>query len=353
MRTALFLLLATLPAAARDDDDDETFAIPPRLVTMDMPNSTLGKVAPALGRAGTAFTFPAEDAGQTCDGIFNKKPFWFALEAVASQTGHRITLGDGGRRIALEPRGKAYEVSSVHGAFRIVARQVVGKFQLDTGTTTHDVQLDVHWEPRIAVFRLDSEPKIDKATDDKNRPLAVAASGSKSQPTGCLHSTHIRINGITRESKRIGTLAGSFTVTASETLLPFEFADLTKGKTAVELEPKSKVKATLKSVEQDEGVWEFRLVLDYPDDIPKFESFESWTHFNSLKLVAPDSKSFSPNDSEVLTQGSRITAVYRFKENAKNGLVNPAAKGWKLNWDVASPPIEFNVPFELKDIPLP
>jgi hypothetical protein len=55
----------------------------------------------------------------------------------------------------------------------------------------------------------------------------------------------------------------------------------------------------------------------------------------------------------VLTQGSKVTATYRFKEDAKRGLVNPATKDWKLIYEVPSPPIEFTVPFELKDIPLP
>ena len=99
-------------------------------------------------------------SGETCDGIFNGKPFWFALEMVASQTGNRIALGDNGRRIALEPRGKSIEISSVHGAFRTVAKQVVGRFPLETGMASHEVQLDVHWEPRFPVFRLDSSPKI-------------------------------------------------------------------------------------------------------------------------------------------------------------------------------------------------
>jgi hypothetical protein len=349
MRVPVILLLAFTPVLLADDDD-ETFAIPPRLVTTDLPNSTLGKVAPAVGKSGFPFTFPAEAAGQTCDGLFNKKPFWFALEMMASQTGNRIVIGDAGRKIALEPRGKAYEVSSVHGAFRIVAKQVVGRFQLETGTVSHDVQLDVHWEPRFPVFRLDSSPKIETATDDRGTKLAVVASGSKSQPAGYLHATNVRINGITRESKRIASLNGNFTITASEKMLTFECADLTKGKSAVDLPKQGGVSAALKSVVKDDDTWEFRLELDYPPKLPSFESFETWTHMNRLRLLGPGGKSFAPDDSEVLTQGSKITATYRFKE--KPGLVNPTTN-WKLIYEAPSPPLEFSVPFELKDIPLP
>lgn len=349
----VFPLYAFIPCLVANDDDEEKFAIAPRTVKMDMPNSTLGKVAPAVAKAGFPFTFPPDAAGQTCDGIFNQKPFWFALEAIASQTGNRIALRENGRVIALEPRGKAYEVSSVHGAFRVMVQQVVGRFQLDSGTTSHDIQMDVHWEPRFPVFRIDSSPKITKATDDKGTALMAPAAGSRSQPSGYLHPATVRLSGITRESKRIASLDGSFTITASASMLAFVFADLTKGKTAVESPTKSKVAASLKSVEKDEQTWEFRIELDYPANLPKFESFESWTHENRLRLLGPDKKAFTPDDSEVLTQGSKITAVYRFKEDPKRGLVNPASKGWNLVYEVPSPPQEFAVPFELKDIPLP
>lgn len=349
MRLALLPFLFAAPILLADDDE-EKFAIPPRLVKTDLPNSTLGKVAPAVGKAGFPFTFPAEAAGQTCDGVFNDKPFWFALEMIASQTGNRIAIGDGGRKIALEPRGKAYEVSSVHGPFRIVAKQVVGRLQLESGTVSHDVLLDVHWEPRFPVFRLDSSPKIDAITDDRGVKLDAASGGSKSQPTGYLHSTSVRINGITRDSKRLADIRGNFTITASPNMLAFECADLTKGKSAVDLPKQGGVSAVLKSVEKDEDTWEYRLELDYPPNLPKFESFESWTHLNRLRLIDAGGKSFAPDDSEVLTQGSKITATYRFKE--KPGLMNPT-KGWKLSYEAPAPPIEFAVPFELKDIPLP
>ncbi|HEY3787722.1 MAG TPA: hypothetical protein VGL71_02655, partial [Urbifossiella sp.] len=64
-------------------------------------------------------------------------------------------------------------------------------------------------------------------------------------------------------------------------------------------------------------------------------------------------KSFTSNDFEVQVFGSKVIAIYRFKEDAKRGLVNPASKDWKLVYEAPSPPLEFTVPFELKDIPLP
>jgi hypothetical protein len=358
-RSVTFTLLFGVSLAALAADDEEKFAIPPRAVKMEMTNSTLGKVAPELARkTGIPFGFPKDSAGQTCDGVFNEKPFWFALEMIADQTGNRIVLGDRGRKIALEPRGRSYEVSSVHGAFRVVARQVVGRVLLDSGSTVHEVQLDIHWEPRLPVFRIDSVPRVTKAVDDRGTVLTAQHTGSLSQPTGSLHSSIVRLDGLTRSAKRIAAIDGKFSVTASESMLAYRFEDLTKGKADVsplneKKREKNPVIATLKRVEKDEKTWEFELELVYPSNIPKFESFESWTHENRVRLESPAGNTFSADDHEILTQGSRVLSTYRFKEDPKKGLVRPAAAGWKLVYEAPSPPVEFTVPFELKDIPLP
>jgi hypothetical protein len=337
-----------------DDPEDEKFAIPPRLVKLDMTNSKLGKVAPAvIKQTGIPFTFPEKAAGETCDGVFNGKPFWFALEMMADQTGNRIVLHDSGRKIALEPRGKSREVSDVHGAFRVVAKQVVGRALLDEGVSVYEAHLDIHWEPRFPVFRIESRPRILKATDDRGTALVAQSAGTRSQPTGALHSSTTRLEGLTRESKRIALLQGQYAVTASAKMLTFKFDDLTRGKSAVALPAREKVTATLKRVEKDEKTWEFELELAYPPDLPKFESFESWTTQNRARLVGPDRKAFATDNYEVFTSGSKVTAVYRFAEDARRGLVSPASKGWALEYEAPSPPLEFAVPFELKDIPLP
>ncbi|HXD87709.1 MAG TPA: hypothetical protein VN641_14530 [Urbifossiella sp.] len=354
----LLVLAAVLTfgtAALLPADDEEKFALPPRTVTMEMAHSNLGKIAAALSKqGGIPIALPdAASAAEPCDAIFNDKPFWFALEFTASQTGNRIVLRDGGRKIALEPRGKSYEVSSVHGPFRVVAREVVGRFLLDSGSHFHELHLDIHWEPRLPVFRLDSSPRIASAVDDKGRKLSAPALSARSQPTAAIHPATVRMEGIHRDAKRIAEIAGNFTVTASDKMLAFTFDDLTKGKTPVILPAKDKVAAILKRVEKDESTWEFEIELTYPQKLPQFESFESWTTENRMRLVSPGGRPFTTTDHEIQVNGSKVTALYRFREAAKSGLTNPASKGWKLVYDAPSPPLEFTVPFELKDIPLP
>jgi hypothetical protein len=310
----------------------------PRTVSLKKSNATPDDIGKAVG-------LPVAGAG-TFAVAFDNVPFWTALE----RTGQRIVLRDNGRRISLEPLGPIREVSSVHGAFRTVAKQVTARLNLETGTSVYDVQLEAHWEPRFSVFRVDSVPTISRATDDRGTVLSASQTRVRTQPTGATHTLPVRLNGLTRDSRRVATLEGHFTVIAAEKMLAFVFADLT-AKQPVAAAPKEGVTVVLKRIEKDEKTWECEIELKYPPGGPQFESFEAdaWLSENTLRLVSPDaSKSFVPDDYEI--RGT--TLIYRFKEDAAKGLINPTAKGWSIVCETPSPLLEYRVPFTLKDIPL-
>ncbi|MBX9581263.1 MAG: hypothetical protein K2X87_13220 [Gemmataceae bacterium] len=319
-----------------------------------MTNSTLRDVVAALTKqTGLPVTYPEAAASQPCDAVFNGKPFWEALELIADQTGQRIGLKGDGRDIALVPRGKSREVSSVAGPFRVVARQVVGRYLLGEGAVTHEVRLDVHWEPRFPVFRIDSTPTVTQAADDRGTALTPQAGGSRTQPAGYAHAATVRLGGLTREAKRIGTLKGYFTVVASEKYLTFRFPDLA-AKPPVALPAQEQVTATLRRFGKDDDTWEAEIGLTYPPTIPEFESFEAWAAGNRVRLVSPDgTKLFPPESRNVTAAGRQVVGTYYFKEDRAKGLVNPAGKGWSLVVEAPTTPAEFRVPFELKDVPLP
>jgi hypothetical protein len=355
LQKALAFALVVSGAALVPAADPVPFAIPPRVVDLNMPNSTLGKVAAAVSRqTSIPVSFPPAAAGETCDGIYSGKPYWEVLEAMADQTGNRIALQDDGRRVALVPRGKSREVSSIHGAFRTVARQVVGRYLLDDGLTFHEVHLDIHWEPRFPVFRIDSQPAIAKAEDDRGTALVASSASARTQiRAAAVHAAVVRLNGIPREARKIAVLQGQFRVTASEKMLAFKFGDLT-AKTPVAAPAQEKVEAVLKGFTKDEDTWEVEIELTYPDTIPEFESFETWATGNRLRLISPDGKaSFEPASYAVNALGRKVAATYYFKEDAAKGLANPKAKGWSLVYEAPSTPLDLTVPFELKDVPLP
>ena len=353
MRTITLLglvtLASTLPAA-----DPPRPAVPPRLVNLELTDSTLKDVVAALTKqTGLPVTFPDAAGKQPCDAVFHGKPFWEALELVADQTGLRVELRDDGRAVTLVPRGKSREVSSVAGAFRVVTRQVVGRYLLDEGATAYEVRLDLHWEPRFPVFRVDSTPTVTRAADDRGAALTPQPAVSRAQPTGAVHAATVRLGGLTREAKRVGLLKGEFTVVASEKYLTFRFGNLA-AKSPADLPAQEQVTAALRRFANDEGTWEAEVVLTYPPTIPEFESFEAWAAGNRVRLVSPDgTKVFEPESRNVSAAGRTVRGVYYFKEDRAKGLTNPAGKGWSLVVEAPSTPVEFRVPFELKDVPLP
>jgi hypothetical protein len=344
-RLAAAAALAALSAAAAPPAGP---AIPPKTFTLSKPDATLATVLGELHKqTGLTVTAPGPDANASCPATFNRTPFWSAVEQVAARTGTRIALSKQGREIALVEQPGPPAPSSVDGPFRVAVRQMQTRTDFNTGKTFTEVTLDVHWEPRFPVFRIDSEPTVTAVADDRGSKLTPITAKAKTPPGGFLYTTTVRIEGVPRAATKLTKLAGTFTVTASERMLPFAF-DL-GGKPPTTPPPQEGVTAVLKRFEKVDGRWEAELELTYPPGQPQFESFESWVTENRARLVAPDkAKSLDPTDYDIPEQGRRVVAVYRFPGSA---LANP--KGWTLVYETPAPLVEFPIRFELTDIPLP
>lgn len=356
MRTRLFRLFLIAPwlipflAIPLTALQPAPISISPTTVTLKKTGATLGEVAADLTRTSgiPVSTTPAK-AQEKCAVDFSKVPFWEAIEQVNRQMGTRVVLAERGTKVILEPRGLSQEVSCVSGPFRVVAKQVIGRALLDIGTTFHEVYLEVNWEPRIPVFRIDSQPRITKAVGNRDGALTVPVITASTYPTEALTDMKIRVNGLTRESKQIAILAGEFRVTAAEKMLPFKFANLNEKLPISKTE--NGVTVTLKEIARPDNTWDVKLELQYPSDHPAFESFEEqkWLRDNRIRLVAPNgAKTSEPESEEIGVHGHRVVATYRFP-----GTMNPRAAGWALSYETPGPLMEFKVPFELKNIPIP
>jgi hypothetical protein len=346
LTTPLFVLFVTIASVATQPT---TPTIAPTPIAFQKADTTLGDVAAVLSKAsGIPISVPATESRLKCPAAFAGVPFWEALEQTAKQTGTKIVPFEKGTKVALEPRGMSREVSTTNGPFRIVAKQVVGRAMLDVGVTFHDIYLEVHWEPRVPVFRIDTQPRIVKAADDRGVGLTAATTSASGYPTEAITDMKIKVMGLTRESKQIGILAGEFRVTAAEKILTFKFDDLT-GKRPIS-KTQNEVIASVKGIAKPDKFWEVELELLYPKNHPPFESFEEqkWLRDNKLQLVSPDGKPTNPESEQIDASGRRVVAIYRFP-----GTINPLAKGWSLVYETPSPLLEFKVPFELRNIPIP
>jgi hypothetical protein len=337
MTAALLVALAAAPPA-----------VPPTRVTVP-PGRTLAAAAADIGRAtGLRLDVSAADAGAAFPPAADL-PFWAAVQQAADRTGHRIAVTRQGEQIALV-RG-AGGPASIDGAFRAAARGVTAKADYDTGRTAYEVSLDLHWEPRFPVFRVDAQPTITTATDDRGTALAAPAGGAKAAVTGYAHPATVRLDGLTRKSASIARLAGQFTVTAAPRMLAFRFADLA-AKPPVP-QQQDGVTVTLTGFDRRDDRWDLSLRLEYPEGHPAFESFESWTGRNTLRLVSPDrSRVYDPDTFDVTETGRTATAVYRFAAGGRGPNLGDR-KGWSVVYETPAPLAEFPVRFELKDLPLP
>jgi hypothetical protein len=345
LRSSL-LLCATLAAA-----EPATPPAKPTAVTYQKQNAPLGEVAAELSKSAAGVTVTAEGAAvkAKCSVAFADTPFWEAVETAAAKTQTRVAVRDGGRTVALEPLGDRHPaISSASGPFRIAGRTVTGKLLLDSGLGFHEVVLDVHWEPRMPVYRIDNAPKVTRAADDAGTPLTSGTGSARHYPAGALTDMTLRLSGLTRASKKIAVLAGEFRATVAEKMLAVPFQNLA-GKFP-ESHTVDGVKLTLKAFEKDGDTWNAELALEYPTGHPYFESFEEqkWLRDTRLRLVDPNAKPIDAASEDVNASGRTVTALYRFKVAG-----NPAGKGWSLVCETPGPLTEVTVPFELKNIPIP
>jgi hypothetical protein len=235
----------------------------------------------------------------------------------------------------------------VDGPFRIAARSVEARIDLQTQKRVYDLTLELAWEARLPVYRVDACPRIAKGQDDAGRAVTVKPIDSRNPVDGVVTMMRVPLEGLDRASKQIGILEGSFRVTAAEELLRFAFDDLTKT-SAVKQQG---VEIVLRTPAKEGAYWLLDVELHYPKGSAVFESFETyWVSRNRLTLIAPDGRSrFVAADEEI--NGNVVR--YRFKQNKAKGFAPQTLKGWNAEYDAPGVLREVPVRFELKGIMLP
>ena len=341
MRTlSIFAVLALATASATGQP------IPPTRVTDDLSKRAAELFANLDKQSNLKVKLGVLDPNESIE-AWNSPTLWQALEAYAAKSGSRLSVNGETGTITFA-KGKSRTAASLDGAFRIAASGITARADSVTGETTYALGLDVQWEPRFPVFRIDAQPRVSKAQDNLGNALTVKSASVKSGVAGYSHAADFRVEGLTRAAVKIASIAGEFTVTAAPKMLAFEFADLAKLPVTKEIDG---VKATLAKVLKRDEVWELQLNVVYPADPPGFESFESWTNRNALRLIAPNGRAVTETDNQdVVSSGRTVRAAYRYSFKSAD-LTNRA--GWKVVYESPASLVEFPVQFQLKDIPLP
>ena len=327
--------------------------IAPKVVTLTRTQAPVGEILREITtQTGLSVELVTGNPKLAIDIQFDRVPFWTALENIATKSGSRITLGNDGRRVTLTAPPILRSISAVDGPFRVVVTHVTSRTDFETGTAITEVTLDCHWEPRLPVFRIDSEPTITTVTDDRGTKLTASPNKAKVPPRGSHYTTILRIPNVPRSATKLTQLSGSFQVTAAEKMLSFRFTDLLT--VTPQTQDQSGVKVTLLPIKKVTGRWDVPLELTYPPTKIEFESYESalWLTENRLQLVNPTGQTYAPINENTRESPTKAFVTYRFLDTAK-GPPFADRKGWSILYDTPSPLVEFLVNFDLRDVTLP
>ena len=341
------ILLTVTVCPARGQKMAESGPIPARTLTYSGREMTLKSVVAELGKqSALEIDITALDPTLPIKGMFEKQEFWQVADLLAEQTNSRVVVGQQGKPVRLLPLGKLLRTPvSSDGPFRIVARDVETRLDLQTGKAVYDLTLEIAWESRLPVYRVDAQPRLTKGEGDAGRPITVKPFDARMPVSGVVTTTRVRLEGISRDSKQIKILQGTFRATAAEEMLRLSFDDVTK--------PTAKkdkgVEVALRKFEKEGSFWIADIVLHYPETSAVFESFETyWLSRNRIVLTAPDGTTkHTTDDAEI--NGNAIR--YRFKEGKAFAPAN--LKSWRLEYETPGPMREVPIQFELKGIMLP
>ncbi|MGL6095076.1 MAG: hypothetical protein ACRC7O_04650, partial [Fimbriiglobus sp.] len=189
-RISLLLIAAVVAGVAAADPPGR---ITPRTVERPIADALADAVTAVRNQSGLPVEIAADLGKTPCPAAFPAVPAWDALMRIAATTDTRIMLGDHGRRITLAKRPGPAEPASVDGPFRVAVRQIRGVADFDTGRAFTELALELHWEPRLAVFRVDAIPTISTVTDDRGSGIVAESSRAKTPTTGAAFASVVRL----------------------------------------------------------------------------------------------------------------------------------------------------------------
>ncbi len=345
MNLVLVIVVSVCPAIGQNVADAKP--LEGRQFTFNDTTATLkGTIAELAKQTGLDVDIGELDGSKKLNAAFSMTDFWVVVDRLAEATGSRVVIGRQGKPVRLAPLGDgARPPVAVSGPFRIEAREVQARLDLQSGKTIYELTLEIAWEARLPVYRLDAQPRVVKGEDDAGRAVTARPIDARTPVSGVSATMHVRLDGLTRASKQIAILQGTFNATAAEEMLRVTFADVTKPETKKD----KGVDVELKSFDKRGNYWIADMRLHYPAGGATFESFETyWSSRNRFTLIAPDGKTkYTTEDVEANGPALR----YRFKESKDFKPAN--LKGWKVDYETPGAMREAPVRFELKGIALP
>jgi hypothetical protein len=298
----------------------------------------------------------------TCDRL----PFWEALDMIARAAHARVSLYQADGNLALVARpAQAADVLPLpvtsHGPFRIAVKGVTNRLDLETGSHTCAVKLEVAWEPRLQPFLVEVGPAVilfGKDKDGKVRKETLPSRGQDAVTGRNALEVDLRVPAPHRSAGEITLVQGTFVVTAPSKMLTFTFDRLTAAKPPGPPRTQEGVTVRLTEVVKEPDRWTFEVVIDNPRGGPRFESYQSWLGNNAIWLDkgAGTRQRLLPSaaDEEILKLTATQAVVrYAFTKKGNAGVAFGEPGDWTLHYRTPGRMVEVTVPYAFKALPLP
>ncbi len=363
------LILCSAVEKGQTKDSDIPKELTARTITLQETNIPLSK---ALRELASQTGNQVEDRRREKEDVklpkldLKNATFWQALDAIAKAADTRVSLYERDGKIALLEGPHQLLPVSYSGLFRVTIKGLHLHHVLDADTHYCDINLEVAWEPRFQPILMETRPDSLMVQDDKGRAIEIPEDGKGPTAIGrpIARTIDVRIPAPQRSAKQFGLFKGKLGVMGPTKMLTFTFDKLNKIEKATDAKKETKegVTINLRELRSEGGggdeVWTVGLVLEYPPDGPKFESFQSWIINNQIYLEREQAgikQQFPPNLGYETDDQSDTKAIirYRFGDEPEKKLTLGKFSDWKLVYRTPGRIVEVPVPFEFKDVPLP
>jgi len=239
---------------------------------------------------------------------------------------------------------------SYSGVFRTTVKRMAVSRDLETGSHSCTVQLEVAWEPRFQPFYLDPKIITVHYGPDRTGAEKQVQQQDKGQIPVTGRSTaeiDVHVPAPDRSVATIKALKGSFSVIVPTKMLRFTFANL---KAAPAVKTEEAITASLREFVAEDDHWTAKVALQYPKGGPHFESYQSWLGNNKIALEKIGGKErWAPSGERILKMTSNQAIIEYYFENSSG----KNAAQWRLVYDTPAPIVEVTASFRFLDLPLP
>jgi PAS domain-containing protein len=289
----------------------------------------------------------------TLEVALDQTPFWQALDQVADQANLTVYNYGPEKAVTLRPRveGLVPRVGRAcyQGPFRFEPSQIEAVRNLRAPTQQSlNLTLEVAWEPKLSPISLLLPMDRIEAVDENGNRLTVDGQLAELEVpvTADAMASELRIPLVLppRSVKQIARLKGAMTALLPGKIETFRFKDLEQAK---EVEQRiAGVTVMLEGARKNNEVWEVRIRVRFDDAGQALQSHRNWIFDNEVSLQDPDGKSITWGSYETTRQTeNEVGLAYLFSVES--------LKGFTLLYKTPGVILTTEIPYEIKDVPLP